>query len=144
VKTDVLDAVGNTTAASGKGFAIASAALTALALFAAFVGVAGIEGIDIYKAKVLASLFVGAMIPFIFSSLAIRAVGEAAMAMVEEVRRQFRTIPIMEGTGKPEYDKCVAISTEASLKKMMLLGAIAIVSPLLMGFILILKHWVDF
>jgi len=103
-KTDVLDAVGNTTAATGKGFAIASAALTALALFAAFVGVAGIEGIDIYKAKVLASLFVGAMIPFIFSSLAIRAVGEAAMAMVEEVRRQFRTIPgIMEGTGKPEY-----------------------------------------
>ncbi len=136
-KTDVLDAVGNTTAATGKGFAIASAALTALALFAAFVGVAGIEGIDIYKAKVLASLFVGAMIPFIFSSLAIRAVGEAAMAMVEEVRRQFKTIPgIMEGTGKPEYDKCVAISTDASIKKMMLPGAIAIVSPLLMGFIL--------
>ena len=136
-KTDVLDAVGNTTAATGKGFAIASAALTALALFAAFVGVAGIEGIDIYKAKVLASLFVGAMIPFIFSSLAIRAVGEAAMAMVEEVRRQFRTIPgIMEGTGKPEYEKCVAISTEASIKKMMLPGAIAIISPLLMGFLL--------
>ena len=136
-KTDVLDAVGNTTAATGKGFAIASAALTSLALFAAFVGVAGINGIDIYKAKVLASLFVGAMIPFIFSSLAIRAVGEAAMAMVEEVRRQFRTIPgIMEGTGKPEYDKCVAISTEASLKKMMLPGAIAIFSPLIMGFLL--------
>jgi len=134
-KTDVLDAVGNTTAASGKGFAIASAALTALALFAAFVGVAGITGIDIYKANVLACLFVGAMIPFIFSSLAIRAVGEAAMAMVEEVRRQFRTIPgIMEGTGKPEYDKCVAISTEASIKKMMLPGAIAIVSPLIIGF----------
>jgi K(+)-stimulated pyrophosphate-energized sodium pump len=136
-KTDVLDAVGNTTAATGKGFAIASAALTSLALFAAFVGVAGIKGIDIYKAKVLASLFVGAMIPFVFSSLAIRAVGEAAMAMVEEVRRQFRTIPgIMEGTGKPEYDKCVAISTEASLKKMMLPGAIAIFSPLIMGFLL--------
>lgn len=134
-KTDVLDAVGNTTAASGKGFAIASAALTALALFAAFVGVAGISGIDIYKANVLACLFVGAMIPFIFSSLAIRAVGEAAMAMVEEVRRQFRTIPgIMEGTGKPEYDKCVAISTQASLKKMMLPGAIAIISPLIVGF----------
>ncbi len=134
-KTDVLDAVGNTTAASGKGFAIASAALTALALFAAFVGVAGITGIDIYKANVLASLFVGAMIPFIFSALAIRAVGEAAMAMVEEVRRQFRTIPgIMEGTGKPEYDKCVAISTQASIKKMMLPGAIAIVSPLVIGF----------
>ncbi len=136
-KTDVLDAVGNTTAATGKGFAIASAALTSLALFAAFVGVAGINGIDIYKAKVLASLFVGAMIPFIFSSLAIRAVGEAAMAMVEEVRRQFRTIPgIMEGTGKPEYDKCVAISTDASIKKMMLPGAIAIFSPLIMGFLL--------
>jgi len=136
-KTDVLDAVGNTTAATGKGFAIASAALTSLALFAAFVGVAGINGIDIYKAKVLASLFVGAMIPFIFSSLAIRAVGEAAMAMVEEVRRQFRTIPgIMEGTGKPEYDKCVAISTDASIKKMMLPGAIAILSPLIMGFLL--------
>lgn len=119
-KTDVLDAVGNTTAATGKGFAIASAALTALALFAAFVGVAmpNNQHIDIYKADVLASLFVGGMIPLLFSSLAIRAVGEAAMSMVEEVRRQFRTIPgIMEGTGKPEYDKCVAISTEASIKK---------------------------
>jgi K(+)-stimulated pyrophosphate-energized sodium pump len=136
-KTDVLDAVGNTTAATGKGFAIASAALTALALFAAFVGVAGIDGINIYKADVLASLFVGGMIPFIFSSLAIRAVGEAAMAMVEEVRRQFKTIPgIMEGTGKPEYDKCVAISTQASLKKMMLPGAITILSPIIIGFIL--------
>jgi K(+)-stimulated pyrophosphate-energized sodium pump len=135
-KTDVLDAVGNTTAATGKGFAIASAALTALALFAAFVGVAGITGIDIYKADVLASLFVGGMIPFIFSSLAIRAVGQAAMSMVEEVRRQFKTIPgIMEGTGKPEYDKCVAISTQASIKKMMLPGAIAIVSPLIIGFV---------
>ena len=135
-KTDILDAVGNTTAATGKGFAIASAALTALALFAAFVGIAGIDGIDIYHADVLAGLFVGGMIPYLFSSLAIRAVGEAAMAMVEEVRRQFRTIPgIMEGTGKPEYDKCVAISTEASLKKMMLPGAIAILSPIIIGFI---------
>ncbi len=141
-KTDVLDAVGNTTAATGKGFAIASAALTALALFAAYVGVInhnGYEmiGIDIYKARVLSSLFVGAMIPFIFSSLAIRAVGEAAMAMVQEVRRQFHTIPgIMEGTGKPEYDKCVAISTDASIKKMMLPGAITIIAPLLIGFLL--------
>ncbi|MBK7885259.1 MAG: sodium-translocating pyrophosphatase [Chitinophagaceae bacterium] len=135
-KTDILDAVGNTTAATGKGFAIASAALTALALFAAFVGIAGIDGIDIYHADVLAGLFVGGMIPFIFSSLAIRAVGEAAMAMVEEVRRQFRTIPgIMEGTGKPEYDKCVAISTKASLKKMMMPGAIALLSPIIIGFI---------
>jgi K(+)-stimulated pyrophosphate-energized sodium pump len=140
-KTDVLDAVGNTTAATGKGFAIASAALTALALFAAYVGVVNhngyaMIGIDIYKADVLASLFIGAMIPFIFSSLAIRAVGEAAMAMVEEVRRQFRSIPgIMEGTGRPEYDKCVAISTNASIRKMMLPGAITIISPLIMGFV---------
>lgn len=134
-KTDILDAVGNTTAATGKGFAIASAALTALALFAAFVGVAGITGIDIYKADVLACLFIGGMIPFLFSSLAIRAVGQAAMAMVEEVRRQFKTIPgIMEGTGKPEYDKCVAISTQASIRKMMLPGAIAISSPVIIGF----------
>ena len=136
-RTDILDAVGNTTAATGKGFAIASAALTALALFAAFVGVAGIQGIDIYKAKVLACLFVGGMVPFVFSSLCIQAVGEAAMAMVEEVRRQFRTIPgIMEGTGKPEYDKCVAISTQASIKKMILPGAMAIFFPLIIGFLL--------
>lgn len=135
-KTDILDAVGNTTAATGKGFAIASAALTALALFAAFVGIAGIDGIDIYRADVLAGLFVGAMIPFIFSSLAIRAVGEAAMAMVEEVRRQFRTIPgILEGTGKPEYEKCVAISTNASIRKMIGPGAIAFIAPLAIGFI---------
>ncbi|MES1223037.1 MAG: sodium-translocating pyrophosphatase, partial [Bacteroidota bacterium] len=135
-KTDTLDAVGNTTAASGKGFAIASAALTALALFAAFVGVAGISGINIYKADVLACLFVGGMIPYIFSSLAIQAVGKAAMAMVEEVRRQFREIPgIMEGTGKPEYEKCVAISTDASIRKMLAPGAIAILSPLAIGFL---------
>lgn len=135
-KTDTLDAVGNTTAATGKGFAIASAALTALALFAAYVGVAGIDGIDIYKADVLAMLFVGGMIPFIFSSLAIRAVGEAAMAMVEEVRRQFREIPgIMEGKGTPEYDKCVAISTNASIRKMILPGAIALLAPLIVGFL---------
>lgn len=135
-KTDTLDAVGNTTAATGKGFAIASAALTALALFAAYVGVAGIDGIDIYHADVLAMLFVGAMIPFIFSSLAIRAVGEAAMAMVAEVRRQFKEIPgIMEGTGNPEYDKCVAISTDASIKKMILPGAITIIAPIMVGFL---------
>lgn len=135
-KTDILDAVGNTTAATGKGFAIASAALTALALFAAFVGIAKIDGIDIYKANVLAGLFVGAMIPFVFSAMAIAAVGRAAMAMVEEVRRQFREIPgILEGKGKPEYEKCVAISTEASIREMILPGAIAIISPLLVGFI---------
>jgi K(+)-stimulated pyrophosphate-energized sodium pump len=134
-RTDILDAVGNTTAATGKGFAIASAALTALALFAAYVGLAGISSIDIYKADVLAGLFVGGMIPFIFSSLAIAAVGRAAMAMVTEVRRQFRDIPgIMDYTAKPEYDKCVAISTKASLREMMLPGAIALVTPVIFGF----------
>jgi K(+)-stimulated pyrophosphate-energized sodium pump len=134
-RTDILDAVGNTTAATGKGFAIASAALTALALFAAFVGLAGITSIDIYKADVLAGLFVGGMIPFIFSSLAIAAVGRAAMAMVQEVRRQFREIPgIMERKAKPEYDKCVAISTQASLREMMLPGAIALITPVVVGF----------
>jgi len=135
-KTDILDAVGNTTAATGKGFAIASAALTALALFAAFVGIARIDSIDIYKANVLAGLFIGGMIPFIFSSLAIAAVGRAAMSMVEEVRRQFREIPgIMEGKGKPEYEKCVAISTQASIREMLLPGGIALITPLVVGFI---------
>jgi K(+)-stimulated pyrophosphate-energized sodium pump len=135
-RTDILDAVGNTTAATGKGFAIASAALTALALFAAFVGISGISAIDIYKADVLSGLFVGAMIPFIFSSLAIAAVGRAAMKMVEEVRRQFREIPgILEGTGKPEYEKCVAISTQASIREMVLPGAIALSVPVIVGFI---------
>ena len=134
-RTDNLDAVGNTTAATGKGFAIASAALTALALFAAYVGLAGITGIDIYKADVLAMLFVGAMIPFFFSSLAISAVGKAAMDMVKEVRRQFREIPgIMEGTGKPEYEKCVAISTKASIREMIAPGALALLSPVIVGF----------
>ncbi len=136
-RTDNLDAVGNTTAATGKGFAIASAALTSLALFAAFVGIAGIDAINIYKADVLAGLFIGAMIPFIFSSLAIAAVGRAAMAMVEEVRRQFREIPgIMEYKAKPEYEKCVAISTQASIREMMLPGAIALTVPLIVGFTL--------
>ncbi len=135
-RTDNLDAVGNTTAASGKGFAIASAALTSLALFAAFCGVAGISHIDIYKADVLAGLFVGGMIPFIFSSLAIAAVGRAAMDMVNEVRRQFREIPgIMEYKAKPEYEKCVAISTKASIREMLMPGAIALLSPIIVGFI---------
>jgi K(+)-stimulated pyrophosphate-energized sodium pump len=134
-RTDILDAVGNTTAATGKGFAIASAALTSLALFAAFVGVAGISSIDIYKADVLAGLFVGGMIPFIFSSLAIAAVGRAAMDMVNEVRRQFREIPgIMEYKAKPEYDKCVAISTKASIREMIAPGAIALITPIIVGF----------
>lgn len=134
-RTDNLDAVGNTTAATGKGFAIASAALTALALFAAFVGIAGIDSIDIYKAPVLAMLFIGGMIPFIFSSLAISAVGRAAMAMVHEVRRQFKEIPgIMEYKAKPEYEKCVEISTKASIREMMLPGAIALITPVVVGF----------
>ncbi len=134
-RTDNLDAVGNTTAATGKGFAIASAALTSLALFAAFVGIAGISHIDIYKADVLAGLFVGGMIPFIFSALCISAVGKAAMEMVNEVRRQFREIPgIMEYKAKPEYEKCVAISTEASIRQMILPGAIALTVPVIVGF----------
>jgi len=135
-RTDNLDAVGNTTAATGKGFAIASAALTSLALFAAFVGIAGIDSIDIYKAPVLAGLFIGGMIPFIFSALCIQAVGKAAMDMVQEVRRQFREIPgIMDYTAKPEYEKCVAISTKASIREMMMPGAIALITPLIVGFI---------
>lgn len=134
-RTDNLDAVGNTTAATGKGFAIASAALTALALFAAFVGMAGIDRIDIYKANVLAGLFVGGMIPFIFSALCIQAVGKAAMDMVQEVRRQFREIPgIMEYKAKPEYEKCVAISTKASIREMIMPGAIALITPVVVGF----------
>ncbi len=135
-KTDILDAVGNTTAAVGKGFAIASAALTSLALFAAFMGTAGIDAIDISNAKVLAGLFVGGMIPFIFSSLAINAVGKAAMDMVNEVRRQFREIKgIMEGKARPEYEKCVAISTRAAIREMLLPGAIALVVPAVTGFV---------
>ena len=134
-RTDILDSVGNTTAAIGKGFAIASAALTALALFAAYVTMTGIDGINIFKADVLATLFVGAMIPVVFSALAMKSVGKAAMEMVKEVRRQFKEIPgIMEGTGKPEYSKCVDISTKAALREMMLPGAITIVSPLIIGF----------
>ena len=135
-RTDILDSVGNTTAATGKGFAIASAALTSLALFAAYVTFTGIDGINIFKAPVLAMLFVGGMVPVVFSALAMNAVGKAAMEMVQEVRRQFRDIPgIMEGTGKPEYDKCVAISTKASLKEMMLPGLLTIGFPLVIAFV---------
>jgi K(+)-stimulated pyrophosphate-energized sodium pump len=135
-RTDILDAVGNTTAATGKGFAIASAALTSLALFAAYVTFTGIDGINIFKAPVLAMLFVGGMVPVVFSALAMNAVGKAAMEMVYEVRRQFKEIPgIMEGTGKPEYDKCVAISTKASLKEMVLPGLLTIGFPLLIAFV---------
>lgn len=137
-RTDILDSVGNTTAAVGKGFAIASAALTALALFAAFTTMAGLnQGINIFKADVLAALFIGGMIPVVFSALAMQSVGKAAMDMVMEVRRQFREIPgIMEGTGKPEYGKCVEISTKAALREMMLPGAMTIIFPIIIGFLM--------
>jgi K(+)-stimulated pyrophosphate-energized sodium pump len=135
-RTDILDSVGNTTAAVGKGFAIASAALTALALFAAYVTFTGIDGINIFKADVLAMLFIGAMIPVVFSALAMQSVGKAAMEMVQEVRRQFREIKgIMEGTGTPDYAKCVAISTKAALKEMLLPGLITIITPILIGLV---------
>jgi len=135
-RTDILDSVGNTTAAIGKGFAIASAALTALALFAAFVTFTGIDGINIFKAPVLAMLFVGGMVPVVFSALAMNSVGKAAMEMVKEVRRQFAEIPgIMEYKAEPEYDKCVEISTQASLREMMLPGAMTIIFPLVIGFL---------
>ena len=140
-RTDILDSVGNTTAATGKGFAIASAALTALALFAAYVTFTGIDGINIFKAPVLSMLFVGGMVPVVFSALAMSSVGKAAMEMVEEVRRQFRDIPgIMEGTGKPEYDKCVDISTKASLRQMLMPGLLTIGFPIVIVLIGILIY----
>ncbi|WP_417353995.1 sodium-translocating pyrophosphatase [Flavobacterium sp.] len=130
-RTDILDSVGNTTAATGKGFAIASAALTSLGLFAAYVTFTGIDGINIFRAPVLAMLFVGGMIPVVFSALAMNSVGKAAMDMVYEVRRQFKEIAgIMEGTGKPEYGKCVEISTKAALREMMLPGLLTIGFPI--------------
>jgi K(+)-stimulated pyrophosphate-energized sodium pump len=136
-KTDILDSVGNTTAAIGKGFAIASAALTALGLFAAYVDFTGIDGINIFKADVLAALFIGGMIPVVFSAFAMQSVGRAAMDMVEEVRRQFREIPgLLEGTGKAEYSKCVDISTKAALREMIPPGLITIITPVLIGFIM--------
>ena len=136
-RTDILDSVGNTTAAVGKGFAIASAALTALALFAAYVTFTGIDGINIFKADVLAALFIGGMIPVVFSALAMKAVGKAAMEMVEEVRRQFREIPgILEGKGEPEYGKCVEISTRAALREMLVPGLITLITPIIIGFVM--------
>ncbi len=134
--TDKLDAVGNTTAAIGKGFAIGSAALTALTLFNAFQSKAGAEIISLTDPIVLVGLLVGAVIPYIFSSLAMGAVGRAAFAMIEEVRRQFRTIPgIMEGTTEPDYSKCVEISTAAALKEMLIPGILAGLTPVLVGFL---------
>jgi len=135
--TDKLDSVGNTTAAIGKGFAIGSAALTALALFAAYAQVANLEAVDVLNPSVVVGLLIGAMLPFLFSAMTMSSVGKAAFDMIEEVRRQFREIPgIMEGTGKPEYAKCVAISTKAAIREMILPGILAVAAPLLTGFIL--------
>ena len=160
-RTDTLDAVGNTTAAIGKGFAIASAALTALALFAAFMKTAKVQAIDVSEPTIMAGLLVGAMLPFVFSALSMNAVGRAAMAMIEEVRRQFKDIPALKAAlevmrkydsdlskasaedraifdaadGVAEYDKCVAISTQASIKEMVMPGLLAIIVPVLVGFL---------
>jgi K(+)-stimulated pyrophosphate-energized sodium pump len=160
-RTDKLDAVGNTTAAIGKGFAIASAALTALALFAAFMQTANVTSIDVSKAEIMAGLLVGGMLPFVFSALSMNAVGKAAMAMIEEVRRQFRDIPALKAAlvvmkkydsdmskaskeemkifddahGSAEFEKCVAISTQASIRQMVLPGLLALAAPVLVGFI---------
>jgi len=135
--TDKLDAVGNTTAAMGKGFAIGSAALTALALFSAYTTAAGLkEGIDLLRADVIVGLLIGAMLPFLFSAMTMEAVGKAASQMIEEVRRQFREIPgIMEGKAKPDYARCVDISTRAALREMIIPGLIAVIAPLAIGFI---------
>jgi len=134
-RTDKLDAVGNTTAAIGKGFAIGSAALTALALFAAFQTAAGVEKIDVSNPLVMGGLFVGAMLPFLFSSMAMRAVGEAASEMIEEVRRQFREIEgLMEGTARADHAKCVDIATAAAIKRMVAPGLLAVVTPVVVGF----------
>ena len=135
--TDCLDAVGNTTAAMGKGFAIGSAALTALALFVSFAQAVGMESIDILDPKVTIGLLIGGMLPFVFSALTMESVSKAANHMIEEVRRQFRTIPgIMEGTAKPDYKNCVAISTTAALKEMMVPGVMAVLAPLAVGIVL--------
>ena len=135
-RTDRLDAVGNTTAAIGKGFAIGSAALTALALFAAFTRVVGLESIDVSEPIIMAGVLIGAMLPFLFSSLALQAVGAAAFEMIAEVRRQFREVPgLLEGTALPDYGACVSISTNAALRKMIAPGLLAIFAPVLVGFL---------
>ena len=134
--TDELDSVGNTTAAIAKGFAIGSAALTALALFNAFTQKAGLTGIDITKPNVIAGLMIGGMLAYLFSSLTIKSVGRAANKMIDEVRRQFRDIPgILEGDGIPDYAECVKISTSAALTEMILPAVLAIITPLIVGFL---------
>lgn len=135
--TDKLDSVGNTTAAIGKGFAIGSAALTALALFASYTAVTGLESISITRPDVIVGMLIGGMLPFLFSAITMEAVGKAAFEMIEEVRRQFKTIPgIMEGTGKPDYAKCVDISTAAALREMIIPGILAVLSPIATGLLL--------
>lgn len=135
--TDQLDSVGNTTAAIGKGFAIGSAALTALALFASYSQAVGLDKIDLLNPNVIVGLFIGGMLPFLFGALTMEAVGKAAFSMIEEVRRQFKTIPgIMEGTGKPDYARCVDISTAAALKEMLVPGLLAVIAPIAVGLIL--------
>jgi len=133
-RTDALDAAGNTTAAIGKGFAIGSAALVSLALFGAFVSRAGVKVVDVLSPKVIIGLVVGAMLPYWFSAMTMKSVGKVALEMVEEVRRQFNTIPgLMEGTGKPDYANCVKISTDASIKQMIPPGALVMLTPLVVG-----------
>ncbi len=137
--TDKLDAVGNTTAAMGKGFAIGSAALTALALFVSYAQAVGLfeSGINLLDYKVIVGMFVGGMLPFLFSAFTMDSVSKAAYKMIEEVRRQFKTIPgILEGKGKPDYTSCVAISTQAALKEMLLPGVMAVLAPLFIGVVL--------
>ena len=136
--TDKLDSVGNTTAAIGKGFAIGSAALTALALFASYAEAVGItSGISILSPAVICGLFIGGMLPFLFSAMTMESVGKAANQMIEEVRRQFKSIPgLMEGTGRPDYKRCVEISTKAALREMLIPGVLAVLSPLVVGLLL--------
>ncbi len=135
--TDTLDSVGNTTAAIGKGFAIGSAALTALALFAAYTAAVRLDAVGLTDPNLIVGLFIGGMLPFLFSAMTMEAVGRAAFKMIEEVRRQFRTIPgLMEGTAEPDYASCVSISTAAALREMIVPGIMAVVAPLLAGFIL--------
>ena len=136
-RTDALDALGNTTAATGKGFAIGSAALTSLALLAAYAVTAEITAIDLLSSTTLVGLMLGAMLPFLFSAFTMKAVGRAAFSIVEEVRRQFREIPgIMDGTGKPDYARCVDISTKGALREMIVPGVLAVVAPVAVGFVL--------
>jgi K(+)-stimulated pyrophosphate-energized sodium pump len=136
-RTDALDSLGNTTAATGKGFAIGSAALTALALVATFISSVGLESVDISKAEVMAGLFIGAMLPFLFSSLTMGAVGRAAMSIVQEVRRQFRETPgLLEGEAEPDHKRVVDIATQQALREMVLPGIIVIVAPVAVGLVM--------